>query len=388
MSEYQYYEFLAIDRPLTSREIEELRAISTRAEITPASFTNVYNWGNFSGDPDKLMERYFDAHIYMANWMTFIFKLRVPKEALSKETVRAMGACETIEFRETKNHWIVTWRIEESEDYDLFEQDNGHGWMARLAPLRDELIRGDLRGLYIGWLADISKGISDDDDMEPIQVNGLGQLTSAQQALAEFLAVDEDLLAGAGMGSPAAQGEQAMRKEMEAWIDELSREEIGAILKQILSGEGRQAERAVMNRFAAWRRDLKDDGDEASRRTVQELQANARAAEKLRLEKERKEQVRQEARRRKEREAYLQKLSGDFPGAWKSIRQTVETGSGSAYEKACQALVDLSEAYSVHASKERFQNELRKFMADHLRRRALVQRLTKAGLWKDGDSKS
>jgi hypothetical protein len=44
MSEYQYYEFAAIDRPLTRDEQAELRAISTRALITPASFVNTYQW--------------------------------------------------------------------------------------------------------------------------------------------------------------------------------------------------------------------------------------------------------------------------------------------------------------------------------------------------------
>lgn len=33
MSEYQYYEFAAIDRPLTRTEMAELRAVSTRAVI-------------------------------------------------------------------------------------------------------------------------------------------------------------------------------------------------------------------------------------------------------------------------------------------------------------------------------------------------------------------
>ena len=46
MSEYQYYEFLALDRPLTSDEMQELRAFSTRARITPTSFINEYNWGD------------------------------------------------------------------------------------------------------------------------------------------------------------------------------------------------------------------------------------------------------------------------------------------------------------------------------------------------------
>ena len=31
MSEYQYYEFQAIDRPLGAKEMSELRAYSTRA---------------------------------------------------------------------------------------------------------------------------------------------------------------------------------------------------------------------------------------------------------------------------------------------------------------------------------------------------------------------
>ncbi len=34
MSEYQYYEFLALDRLLTEKQRAELRLISTRAEIT------------------------------------------------------------------------------------------------------------------------------------------------------------------------------------------------------------------------------------------------------------------------------------------------------------------------------------------------------------------
>ena len=89
MSEYQYYEFLAIDRPLTADEMAELRALSTRAVITPVSFTNEYNWGDFKGDPEKLMQRYFDAHVYVANWMTPIFMVRLPMEALTQETAEA-----------------------------------------------------------------------------------------------------------------------------------------------------------------------------------------------------------------------------------------------------------------------------------------------------------
>jgi hypothetical protein len=34
VSEYQYYEFIAVDRPLDDDEQAEMRSMSTRAEIT------------------------------------------------------------------------------------------------------------------------------------------------------------------------------------------------------------------------------------------------------------------------------------------------------------------------------------------------------------------
>jgi arylsulfatase A-like enzyme len=70
MSEYQYYEFRAVDRPLTRKEQEELRALSTRATISATLFQNHYEWGDFKGNPARLMERYFDAFLYFANWGT------------------------------------------------------------------------------------------------------------------------------------------------------------------------------------------------------------------------------------------------------------------------------------------------------------------------------
>lgn len=55
MSEYQFYEFVALDRPLTAAQMAELRAISTRAEITKARFWSEYNWSDLEADPRKLV---------------------------------------------------------------------------------------------------------------------------------------------------------------------------------------------------------------------------------------------------------------------------------------------------------------------------------------------
>jgi hypothetical protein len=51
VSEYQYYEFLALDRPLTDKQRAELRKLSSRAEITATRFVNEYNYGDSAAAP-------------------------------------------------------------------------------------------------------------------------------------------------------------------------------------------------------------------------------------------------------------------------------------------------------------------------------------------------
>lgn len=88
MSEYQYYEFQALDRPLTQHEMRELRKCSTRATITATRFVNHYEWGDFKGDPSTWVQKYFDAFLYFANWGTHRLMLRLPSQALDIKTAR------------------------------------------------------------------------------------------------------------------------------------------------------------------------------------------------------------------------------------------------------------------------------------------------------------
>lgn len=56
MSEYQYYSFRAVDRPLSFSEMKQLRDISSRAEITAESFVNEYNCGDLKANPRDLQK--------------------------------------------------------------------------------------------------------------------------------------------------------------------------------------------------------------------------------------------------------------------------------------------------------------------------------------------
>ncbi len=125
MSEYQYYDFRAIDRPLTKKEMAALRSISTRAAITTTSFTNHYEWGDLKANPNQLLEKCFDAFVYVANWGTHEFYIRLPQESVDYKLLNAMVPGETVRVRKTARFVIVEFGGESLWDG---EDDVPDGW--------------------------------------------------------------------------------------------------------------------------------------------------------------------------------------------------------------------------------------------------------------------
>jgi hypothetical protein len=156
MSEYQYYEFIAVDQSLSRADMAELRSRSSRATITATSFVNEYHWGSFKADPADWMRRYFDAYLYTSNWGSRQLSLRLPLASYQEAELQQFTTDCALTIDATQTHWILNWDSGDSEDNDYDEMEDGSGWMGRLLPLRDELLRGDLRSLYLGWLADVS----------------------------------------------------------------------------------------------------------------------------------------------------------------------------------------------------------------------------------------
>ncbi|MFO7542721.1 MAG: hypothetical protein R6W97_07940 [Thiobacillus sp.] len=362
----------------------ELRARSSRACITPTRFVNEYQWGNLKGDPADWMRHYFDAHVYVANWCTCLLYLRVPKSAFDVGTFRVFKTKTVFSVEQTKTHWLLGWELNESDNYDRFAEEDGRGWMGRLAPLRDELLRGDMRPLYLGWLAGVSAGEVDEKATEPQPPPGLSRLTAAQQSLAEFLEIDEDLLAAAGLSDQHDSADDGKNDaEMDAWIAALPAAEKTATLKLLLTGNAQQAERELKLCFLAWQREQRSDAkQETRRRTVAELHKLSASAAKTRKRQEAVQRKKAEAERQAKRETYLRTLAADFDPCWQAADKLAERGIASAYDKVKRALVDLSEAYALCAARADFDRQLVQFMARHGKRGALVRRLADAGLWK------
>ncbi len=128
MSEYQYYEFRAIDRALTEREMDELGEYSSRAEITPTSFTNEYNYGDFRGDERKFMEKYFDAFVYLANWGSRRLILRLPQKLFDAAAAKPYIRDEGLEMWTKPGFVFLQFAVDEEEP-DGWEE--GEGWMGR-----------------------------------------------------------------------------------------------------------------------------------------------------------------------------------------------------------------------------------------------------------------
>jgi hypothetical protein len=213
VSEYQYYDFRALDHPLTKNEMTTLRSISTRAAITATSFTNHYEWGDLKANPSKLLEKYFDAFVYVANWGTREFHIRLPQGSIDYKLLKAMAPGESLRVRKTGTFVIVEFGFESGWD----GEDAGTRWMASLMPLRSDLLRDDHRCLYLGWLRSAQDGGLEEDKLEPPVPAGLEELSGPLHALIEFLEIDEDLVEVAAQASkPLAAGPS--RRELSAWI--------------------------------------------------------------------------------------------------------------------------------------------------------------------------
>ena len=239
MSEYQYYEFQAIDRPLTQAEMRELRSVSTRATITPTRFVNEYHWGDFKGNPAVWIEKYFDAFLYFANWGSRDYMLRLPGRLLDYKTASRYCRGDPALVRRKGEYVILEFHSDDDSGEDWEGEANE---LSALIPLRADLARGDHRCLYLAWLLCVQAGEVEDDAEEPPVPAGLRALTGSLSAFADFLRIDNDLIEAAAEGSPGEE-DAVSREEIARWIQSLPDvEKTRMLLDVALDGPNPQAE--------------------------------------------------------------------------------------------------------------------------------------------------
>jgi len=234
MSEYQYYEFQAVDRPLGEADQEALRAVSTRARITTTSFTNTYGWGDFKGEPTRLMETWFDLHLYLANWGSRRLMVRWPRRLVDRKLLGMfLDAVDGVELRRSGQNLILDIAFDEVEFDDW---DDGAGWLAALAPLRADVLGGDLRLFYLLWLSAVQADVFAPDEPEPML--GIGPMTGALEAFARFFGIDPDLVAAATeRAADTHAGLQASSETAKSIIGAMTEGEKVDLLAQLFGGD-------------------------------------------------------------------------------------------------------------------------------------------------------
>jgi hypothetical protein len=154
---------------------------------------NHYEWGDFKGDPSAWMEKYFDAFLYVANWGTRELMLHFPRRMLDPATAKRYCSGWSASAK-SRGQFVILDFLSEDEQGDGSD-DDGSGWLSALIPLRAEIAGGDHRALYLAWLACIQEQTPENGKFGPPVPPGLGRLTAAQKAFADFLRIDPDLIA-------------------------------------------------------------------------------------------------------------------------------------------------------------------------------------------------
>jgi hypothetical protein len=376
MSEYQYYEFQAVDRPLTAKEMSELRSFSTRARISPTSFVNDYSWGNFRGNADAWMEKYFDVFLYVANWGTRVLKLRLPARLLDLKDARRYCMGERVSAREKDRFRFVP------IDRNWVE---GDGLLSSMIPVRAELVRGYRRALYLGWLLCVQNGDLEEDDAEPPVPPGLGELSASLESMVKFLRIDADLLHVAARTSAALGAAGPNHEDVLAWLATLPAAEKDAMLARLVTADDQglvpaellrrfQEEGGLRGQERAEPQDARTAGD-----LLRAAEARAQQREQLAARNAAQEKERGDREAAAARATRLDSLAGKEPELWSEIESLISTKQPKSYDAAATLLVDLRDLAASKTGGD-FQPRLEALRARHARKPSLLDRLRKAGL--------
>ena len=379
MSEYQYYNFKTIDRALTKPEMAALRSISTRAVITSTSFTNHYEWGDLKADPLKLLATYFDAFVYVANWGARKFYLRLSQELVDSKQLKAMLPGRTAYVRSSGQFVIVAFESEVELDDDW---DDGTGWMDSLISLRADLLRGDFRCLYLGWLSCVENGEFSGDALEPPVPAGLRELSAPLDSLIEFLGINEDLIEVAASASEPLRAGPS-RKELATWIRGLPEKEKDYLLVDALTEPDERWGIELLRRFEHYKVSASGHGA-INRRTVEDLltASRARADERTRQlnAKRAAEAARLKAKEEADRALYLDHLAKRENAVRKQVEAYIQKRQPKDYDRAVILLTDLHELAVRQGVETGFQLTMEELRKTHAAKDTFLRRLAKAKL--------
>jgi hypothetical protein len=384
MSEYQRYEWMTSDRPLTRAQLDAVNRLSSHIDASSTRALVEYQWGDFKHDPLQVLHEFFDGFLYWANWGAPELALRFPHGILPVDLLDGYELDEVVTFTQHPDYDLL--------DIHFGELDAPDEWvdyaLGSLIAVREELMDGDLRSLYIVWLAsqrmmgsadDDENGENGEDDVVdedetrvPPVPPALGTLTAAQQALAEMLQVPHELLAAAARHSSAAP--PSTHEDVAAWVTLLPPDRRTEYLVRLARHEPGLSRRLVQELRELSQLSQNTPGKSSTTPSMGEhvtyaaLRAESTAM-RSQLEREQREQE------RLARQRQLQQIHDHQDEYWHQVDLAVTRGSGAGYDEAARLLSELREVTDRFQETKAFQERFRAWVRPHLRRPAFVKRL-------------
>ncbi len=374
MSEYQYDEFVAVDGPISDEGLRYARGCSSRAEVSRFRWHNVYHFGDFHGKEETLLKDY-DAHFYIANWGTVRLGLAFPEGSLPREAIQpylrgGKRYEDTLTLQEIGKRWIVWW---ERNEEDGWEWTEGAGVIDQLIGVREELLRGDYRALFLGWLADFNPdewaNPKDKTVLLPPIPGGLDRLSPAQAALIEQFPVDRDALAVAASFSQPSTLEPI---PIATTIQRLPVTEMQTLLERVAGGEGLRV-MSELNRLT---------NPAPAVGVVPALSCAGFAVKVAEARESRRKQAAkaEAARRKREADARRQRLASVMERAdtiWAALDPLMDQKVTAAYDQVAAQLQELRDAHEQAGEGMRFRQKLTVFRERYARRPAMMRRIEK-----------
>lgn len=372
MSEYQHYEFQALDNPLTKEDLFYVRSLSNRVELTASKAIFVYNFGDFKIDPQQLVERCFDAMLYQASFGIQQVIFRFPRSLLNLALLTPYSVLHFLTISTTPDYVLLNLTITEEEGLGWIREED---WLMKLVPLRDELLRGDLRMLYLAWLMAVQVEPEDDDEdlFEPPVPPNLGHLSSALSSFVDLFGLDEDLISAAAENSPVQEEES---EPIEAWVAALPQVERNDFLVRLARGESHVASQLVQRLRQLNQQPRSMTQPQQPRRSLADLMAIALVQEKNR-------KTREQRISRQVRVAQLEALAPKEPAMWQEVSRLIELKQSKAYDQAIEYLIDLKDLAEQQGTLPQFIARIKKMRDHYSNRSGLLSRLQQAWLLPD-----
>jgi hypothetical protein len=342
MSEYQWVEFRAVDGPLDDAALEFMHQQSTRAEISRWSFTNEYHFGNFRGDVMRMMRRGYDVHVHYTNFGLRRVCFRIPDGFSNANSLERYLLEYELEWHPDDGGTGGVLSLEPEGDAGTWDwMEDVESLASDLVPIREMLIAGDFRPLYITHVA----FNYDDDALEPPVPAGLQKEHYALDRLCSFYEIDSDLVSVAAEASPELEPAESDNQLIREWLKRLSKADLAANLENCLSEPNRfpsQLLRSIRTEFA------KPVIVQSGQRTIGELRRRAAEIDAERTRQRRAAAAKEAERLKAEAEKALQKklaeISDNPEKTIKRIDAAIEEQNRSAYRRAAAELSMLAKA--------------------------------------------